>query len=164
MKPSAWIAPRSNAATSWSRFPCTATKNSLNVAAAQRRSSSLRSCANGRPSAPLASPPPMPEATPQTRGPAARLLRDWFGFEFVSRIYLYSVLIGLISGLGAVLFTYGLALAKFPASRETGWIPPAPSSQRGAIRLLLPRRAHLWRVFCGYCCCCRRWVACSAAT
>ena len=55
----------------------------------------------------------MPEATPQTRGPAARLLRDWFGFEFVSRIYLYSVLIGLISGLGAVLFTYGLALAKF---------------------------------------------------
>ena len=55
----------------------------------------------------------MPEATPQTRGPAARLLRDWLGFEFVSRIYLYSVLIGLISGLGAVLFTYGLALAKF---------------------------------------------------
>ena len=55
----------------------------------------------------------MPEATPKTRGPAARLLRDWLGFEFVSRIYLYSVLIGLISGLGAVLFTYGLALAKF---------------------------------------------------
>ena len=55
----------------------------------------------------------MPEAAPQTRGPAARLLRDWLGFEFVSRIYLYSVLIGLISGLGAVLFTYGLALAKF---------------------------------------------------
>ena len=55
----------------------------------------------------------MPEAAPQTRGLAARLLRDWLGFEFVSRIYLYSALIGLISGLGAVLFTYGLELAKF---------------------------------------------------
>lgn len=55
----------------------------------------------------------MPEASPKTRGPAARLIRDWLGFEFVSRIYFYSALIGLISGLGAVLFTYGLALAKF---------------------------------------------------
>ncbi len=55
----------------------------------------------------------MPEAAPQARGLAARLFRDWFGFEFVSRIYLYSMLIGLIAGLGAVLFTYGLELARF---------------------------------------------------
>ena len=85
----------------------------------------------------------MPEAAPKTRGPAARLLRDWLGFEFVSRIYLYSALIGLLSGLGAVLFTYGLALAKFLLVEKLAGLPPAPSSQQGAIRLLLPRRAHL---------------------
>ena len=47
------------------------------------------------------------------RGRLARFFRDWLGFEFVSRIYLYSSLIGLISGLGAIIFTYGLELAHF---------------------------------------------------
>ena len=55
----------------------------------------------------------MPEATPAHRGLLARFFHDWLGFEFVSRIYLYSVLIGIVSGLGAVLFIYGLELAKF---------------------------------------------------
>ena len=55
----------------------------------------------------------MPEATPAHRGLLTRFFHDWLGFEFVSRIYLYSVLIGIVSGLGAVLFTYGLELAKF---------------------------------------------------
>ena len=55
----------------------------------------------------------MPEATQAQRGPIARFFRDWLGFEFVSRIYLYSMLIGIVSGLGAVFFTYGLELAKF---------------------------------------------------
>ncbi|MDP6698571.1 MAG: hypothetical protein QGH25_02910, partial [Candidatus Latescibacteria bacterium] len=54
----------------------------------------------------------MPE-TPMHRGPLARFFRDRLGFEFVSRIYLYSVLIGLVSGLGAVTFTYGLELVRF---------------------------------------------------
>ena len=40
----------------------------------------------------------MPEATPAHRGLFARFFHDWLGFEFVSRIYLYSVLIGIVSG------------------------------------------------------------------
>ena len=47
------------------------------------------------------------------RGRLARFFRDWLGFEFVSRIYLYSSLIGLISGLCAIIFTYSLELAHF---------------------------------------------------
>ena len=54
----------------------------------------------------------MPEA-PMYRGRLARFFRDWLGFEFVSRIYLYSSLIGLISGLCAIIFTYSLELAHF---------------------------------------------------
>ena len=55
----------------------------------------------------------MSEATSTHRGLVARFFYDWLGFEFVSRIYPYSALVGLVSGLGAVVFTYGLELAKF---------------------------------------------------
>ena len=37
-------------------------------------------------------------------------LRERVSIEFTSRIYLYSALVGVISGPGAVLFTYGLEL------------------------------------------------------
>ena len=40
-------------------------------------------------------------------------LRERVSIEFTSRIYLYSALVGVISGIGAVLFTYGLELARF---------------------------------------------------
>ena len=65
------------------------------------------------------------------RGPLARFFRDRLGFEFVSRIYLYSVLIGLVSGLGAVIFTYGLELARFLLVEKLAGFRPNRSS--GAI-------------------------------
>ena len=73
----------------------------------------------------------MPE-TPMHRGPLARFFRDRLGFEFVSRIYLYSVLIGLVSGLGAVIFTYGLELTRFLLVEKLAGFRPIRSS--GAIR------------------------------
>ena len=84
-------------------------KNSPQCGRGQRRPSSLRHCANGRAVSPTCQAHRSCLKPPRrTRGLAARLLRDWASaFEFVSRIYLYSALIGLIAGLGAVLFTYG---------------------------------------------------------
>ena len=55
----------------------------------------------------------MPDTNPGHRESISRLFRTWLGFEWVSRIYLYSVLVGLVSGAIAVAFTYGLELAKF---------------------------------------------------
>ena len=55
----------------------------------------------------------MPDTDPGHKESISRLFRTWLGFEWVSRIYLYSVLVGLVSGAVAVAFTYGLELAKF---------------------------------------------------
>ena len=105
----------------------------------------------------------MPEAAPQTRGLAARLLRDWLGFEFVSRIYLYSALIGLISGLGAVLFTYGLELAKFLlVEKLAGYRQIHPTTRRYSTSPSSTRPPTAST--CGCCFCCQRWAVCSAAT
>ena len=89
----------------------------------------------------------MPEAAPQTRGLAGRLLRDWLGFEFVSRIYLYSALIGLIAGLGAVLFTYGLELAKFLLVEKLAGYRQIHPHNRALFDFSFLRRTHLRRVF-----------------
>jgi len=70
-------------------------------------------CANGKLAARPASRPLVPEAAPTRRGIVSRFFHDLLGFEFVSRIYLYSMIIGIVSGLGAVFFTYGLELSKF---------------------------------------------------
>ena len=40
-------------------------------------------------------------------------MREALGLELSSRIYAYSACIGVVTGLAAVLFTYGLELAKY---------------------------------------------------
>lgn len=55
----------------------------------------------------------MAEEKRTVSGPIARFFRHWLGLEFTSRIYIYSAIVGVISGLGAVLFTYGLEFARF---------------------------------------------------
>ena len=65
----------------------------------------------------------MPAETlpPHTR--LIRILRERLRLEFASRLYIFSVLVGVISGLGAVLFTYGLELATFLCVEKLAGFP-----------------------------------------
>ena len=42
-----------------------------------------------------------------------QFLKTYLRFDFSSRIYFYSALVGKIAGLVVALFTYGLELAQF---------------------------------------------------
>ncbi|MGY8825071.1 MAG: chloride channel protein [Candidatus Latescibacterota bacterium] len=55
----------------------------------------------------------MPELKSETHGPIAIFLKKWLGIEFASRIYIYSLIVGAVSGVGAIIFTYFLELAGF---------------------------------------------------
>ncbi len=55
----------------------------------------------------------MPEHQSKTHGPIAIFLKKWLGIEFASRIYIYSLIVGAVSGVGAIIFTYLLELAGF---------------------------------------------------
>lgn len=55
----------------------------------------------------------MPEFESENHGPIATFLKKWLGIEFASRIYIYSIVVGAVSGVGAIVFTYLLELAGF---------------------------------------------------
>ena len=55
----------------------------------------------------------MPEQKSEKHGPIAIFLKKWLGIEFASRIYIYSLVVGAVSGVGAIIFTYFLELAGF---------------------------------------------------
>ena len=55
-------------------------------------------------------------------------LKNYLGFDFSSRLYLYSVLVGLIAGLAAALFTWGLELVHFVlVEKLAGFAPLRPA-------------------------------------
>ena len=55
----------------------------------------------------------MSDREPEKQGPIAIFLKKWLGIEFASRIYIYSIIVGAVSGVGAIVFTYFLELAGF---------------------------------------------------
>ena len=55
----------------------------------------------------------MSDREPEKQGPIATFLKKWLGIEFASRIYIYSIIVGAVSGVGAIVFTYFLELAGF---------------------------------------------------
>ncbi len=55
----------------------------------------------------------MSEHSVESAEDEAGFFKKWLGLEYTSRIYIYSILVGVVSGLGAIVFTYLLELVHF---------------------------------------------------
>ena len=55
----------------------------------------------------------MSEREVEPAADSAGFFKKWLGLEYTSRIYIYSILVGVISGLGAIVFTYLLEFVHF---------------------------------------------------